>query len=271
MYRLPPLFRWSRSTGILLSGFFLVIGLIVYGWWPLADEYLAYIDWQGPWWLYMDWLLIGIFLFMSLAIMARADLRTDGLIILVGSLGGLAIESWGTRSNIWSYYTGERPPLWIIPAWPIASLAIDRTARLLDHLFVRVRGKTRGGPLFSSLYWLTFATFFALMVDFVAPTLDLPTTLLALALCASLILTPTDQRFAFLTFAAGTGLGYFLERWGTTRQCWTYYTLETPPLFAVLAHGMAAVAFWRAGLILKTLMRIRLPRGLPARAPDSSS
>jgi len=30
-----------------------------------------------------------------------------------------------------------------------------------------------------------------------------------------------------------------------TRECWTYYTLETPPLFAVLSHGMAAVAFWR--------------------------
>jgi hypothetical protein len=68
-----------------------------------------------------------------------------------------------------------------------------------------------------------------------------------------LILTPTDHRFAFLTFLAGAGLGYFLEVWGTTRECWTYYTLEKPPLFAVLAHGMAAVAFWRAGLILKTM------------------
>ena len=48
-----------------------------------------------------------------------------------------------------------------------------------------------------------------------------------------------------LTFIAGAGLGYFLELWGTTRLCWTYYTLETPPFFAVLAHGMAAVSFWR--------------------------
>jgi hypothetical protein len=32
-----------------------------------------------------------------------------------------------------------------------------------------------------------------------------------------------------------------------------YYTFEKPPLFAVLAHGMAAVAFWRAGLVLKSL------------------
>jgi hypothetical protein len=36
--------------------------------------------------------------------------------------------------------------------------------------------------------------------------------------------------------------------------CWTYYTLETLPLFAVLAHEMAAVAFWRALLLLKRIV-----------------
>ena len=60
-----------------------------------------------------------------------------------------------------------------------------------------------------------------------------------------------------LTFAAGAGLGYFLEVWGTTRECWTYYTRETPPLFAVLAHGMAA-AFWRAGLLFHLARTERL-------------
>jgi len=39
--------------------------------------------------------------------------------------------------------------------------------------------------------------------------------------------------------------------WGTTRQCWTYYTYQTPPFFAVLAYGMAAVPFWQAGLMVK--------------------
>jgi ABC-type amino acid transport system permease subunit len=91
------------------------------------------------------------------------------------------------------------------------------------------------------------------MLIFVAPTFNKPYTILALLLCAVLILTPTDQRLAFLVFTAGIGLGYFLELWGTTRQCWTYYTYQTPPLFAVLAHGMAAVAFWRTGLVLKML------------------
>ena len=87
------------------------------------------------------------------------------------------------------------------------------------------------------------------MLVFVHPTFDKSYTWFALILCIVLILTPTDHRHALLTFIAGSALDYYLELWGTTRECWTYYTRETPPLFAVLAHGMAAVAFWRAGLI----------------------
>jgi hypothetical protein len=101
------------------------------------------------------------------------------------------------------------------------------------------------------LYWLIFLGFYALMLYFVAPTFNKSYTIMALLLCALLIVTPTDHRMAVLTFLAGAGIGYFLELWGTTRQCWTYYTYQTPPLFAVLAHGMAAVAFWRAGLMVK--------------------
>jgi len=242
---------WTRDSSILLGGFLLTIFLIVYIWWPLAEEYLAYVDWNGPWWRYMDWLLLGIFAFMSTTIMARANLKTDLLIIFVGICGGLAIESWGTQTNLWHYYTAERPPLWIIPAWPIASLSIDRITRLLDWVIDRTKANLQS--LFAFLYWITFASFLSLMLAFVAPTFDKSFTWLSLALCILLILTPTDHRFALLTFIAGSGLGYYLELWGTTRECWTYYTNQTPPLFAVLAHGMAAVAFWRAGLMLKML------------------
>jgi hypothetical protein len=261
--RRPPLLRWTRSSTILLSGFFLVIFLIIYVWWPLAQEVLSYIDWSGPWWLYMDWLLIGLFLFMSLTIVLGADLRRDGLIIFVATIGGLVIEAWGTQTNLWFYYTNERPPLWIVPAWPIATLSIDRLTRLLTWMIDRTSAGSRSSahagsrPLkksfFVALYWFVFIAFLAIMIPFVAPTFGKTYTLLAFLLCVLLIATPTDHRRAVLVFVAGAGLGYFLELWGTTRQCWTYYTFQTPPLFAVLAHGMAAVAFWRTGLILQVI------------------
>ena len=245
---------WTRDSSILLGGFFVTIFLIVYIWWPLAKEVLSYVDWNGPWWRTMDWLLLGVFAFMSLTIVARADLRTDALIVFVGVCGGLAIESWGTQTNLWFYYTAERPPLWIIPAWPIASLSIDRITRFLSFLNTKATKEHEGESfLIKLLYWFTFISFLTLMLVFVAPTFDKSYTWLSLLLCVFLILTPTNYRYAFLTFVAGAGLGYYLELWGTTRECWTYYTYQTPPLFAVLAHGMAAVAFWRAGLVLKML------------------
>jgi hypothetical protein len=229
-----------------MSAFVATLLVIVVVWWPLVVEYVSYLDPTRPLWTQMDWPLLGIFAVMSLLIMAGADLKADAFIILVGAAGGLVIESWGTQTLLWTYFTLERPPLWIIPAWPIASLSIDRLFRLLKRL-------TAAWPcrVFFSLYWLIFASFYALMLVFVWPTAEKSLTLMALVLCALLILTPTDHRLAALTFIAGAGLGYFLERWGTTRQCWTYYTRQTPPLFAVLAHGMAAVAFWRVGLLFK--------------------
>jgi hypothetical protein len=250
---------WTRDSSILLGGFFVTIFLIMYIWWPLAEEYLAYVDWDGAWWLYMDWLLLGVFLFMSITIVARANLKTDVLIVFVGIWGGLAIESWGTQTELWHYYTAERPPLWIIPAWPIASLSIDRITRFLDYGLKRlqtfgheaIQSQETLDSIFKTLYWLTFASFLTLMLIFVSPTFDKSFTWLATLLCVLLILTPTDHRFALLTFIAGSSLGYFLELWGTTRECWMYYTYQTPPVFAVLAHGMAAVAFWRAGLLIK--------------------
>jgi hypothetical protein len=225
--------------------------LIVVVWWPLAEEALSYFSLKVPWWLQFDWLLLGVFLVMSLLIMAGANLRADATIVLVGLVGGLVIESWGTQTELWTYYTLERPPLWIIPAWPIASLSIDRLVRILDLLIERARP-----GLFRWAYWLIFPAFYALMLWFVWPTLDKSLTVMALLVVAFLTLTPTDHRLAVLTFVAGSALGYFLERWGTTRFCWTYYTRQTPPVFAVFAHGLAAVAFWRAGLLAKSLYRL---------------
>ncbi len=259
--RLFSLFGWTLHSTYLLTAFLLVCGLIIYFWWPLAQQVTSSVDWHGKWWRDFDWLLVGIFTVMSLLIISHANLRTDILIVFVATIGGLVIESWGTQTNLWFYFTTERPPLWIIPAWPIATLSIDRITRLLNYLITKVtlgydgtRDGGRASIIFKILYWLTFLGFYGLMLVFVAPTFNKTYTIGALLLCAAFILTPTNYRTAFLTFLAGSGLGYFLELWGTTRQCWTYYTYQTPPLFAVLAHGMAAVAFWRAGLLVRMIL-----------------
>ena len=259
--RIITLMGWNRASYALMSTFLAIVFLIIYFWWPLAEEYLALIHWGGAWWRYIDWLLLGIFSFMSLMIMAHADLRVDTLMVFVGFAGGLVIESWGTQTEIWSYYTAERPPLWIIPAWPIASLTIDRMVRFLRSRTSRLKSR-----IFGWFYWLIFPTFYFLMLSFIWPTIDKSLTVMALILVTMIIITPTDYRIAVLTFLAGAGLGYFLEVWGTTRLCWTYYTLETPPIFAVLAHGMAAVAFWRTALLLDAVsqswfgIRLRQPK-----------
>src|SRR5215208_2371661 len=194
---------WTRDSSILLGGFLVTVILIVYIWWPLAEEYLKYVDWDGAWWRYIDWLLVGIFGFMSITIISRANIKTDLLIIFVGVCGGLAIESWGTQTNLWHYYTAERPPLWIIPAWPIASLSIDRITRIIDYGVRRLTKEHDAKNLFTILYWLTFASFLSIMFVFVAPTFDKSYTWLSLGLCILLILTPTDHRFALLIFIAG--------------------------------------------------------------------
>jgi hypothetical protein len=246
--RLCAALGWNRSSYFLLSLLAATAVVVVIVWWPLVEEQLAYFDPGRPWWVQTDWLLLGTFAAMSLLIMAGADLRRDALVVLVGLGGGLVIESWGTQTELWVYYTRQRPPLWIIPAWPIASLAIDRLVRLLDRLAPR-------GAAYRWAYWPLLSGFYTLEVCFAWPTRGRSLTVMALALSLLLILTPTDHRKAVLTFIAGSALGYFLERWGTTRACWTYYTQQTPPLFAVLAHGFAALAFWRVGELARRLSR----------------
>ncbi len=244
--RAVRLLRWRRASYLLLASIAATLTLMVALWWPLVGEYFSTWDPQQPFWSQLDWPLGAIFAFMVLLIMREADLHKDGMVLLIGLGGGLLLESWGTRTHLWTYYTQERPPLWILPAWPIASLAIDRLRRLLGSW-------TAAWPerLFSRAYWPMFGTFFAIMFVFVRPTLDRSFTVMALATVALLALTTTKRRLAVQCFAAGAALGYFLEYWGTTRECWTYYNSAAPPLFAVLAHGVAAVAFWRAGEMVR--------------------
>src|SRR5713226_3973091 len=140
------LLRWNRASYVLMSAFVAIILLIMWVWWPLVQQYWSAVDPRYPIWMQFDWLLLGIFTVMSILIMAGPDLRADARIVLIGLAGGLVIESWGTQTKLWTYFTLERPPLWIIPAWPIASLAIDRLFRVLLRLFTKHESALRVPP-----------------------------------------------------------------------------------------------------------------------------
>lgn len=232
--------QWSKTSYVLLSGLLLVIFLIGYIWWPLLEAYISYFNPDVSIWQQIDLLLVGNFVVMSVLIMLNADLKHDIPFALIALAGGYIIEAWGTLSGLWTYYTFETPPLWIIPAWPIAALSVNRLYRIGEQLMRKVPE-----GWFTWIYWPVFGVFYILLLEFTWPTLFHPLTVFSLAVCAGLIITSKDKRAALLILFMGSILGYFLERWGTTRLCWTYYTGGTPPFFTVVAHGMASVAVWR--------------------------
>src|SRR4029077_5471921 len=61
----------------------------------------------------------------------------DVRLAVAAFVGGALIETWGTRSGLWTYFTHEKPPLLILPAWPLAALATERVARVVDRGFPR--------------------------------------------------------------------------------------------------------------------------------------
>lgn len=247
---MKPKLRWSKHSTAILSAFLVTILLIGYIWWPLLRDYLQQVNPAIPVWRQVDWLLIGNFLVMSMLVTLGADLRYDIPFALIGLIGGFLIESWGTRTGLWFYYTYEMPPLWIIPAWPIAALSVNRISHYITQLSQRIPDQW-----FRILYWPVFGIFYVLLFWFVWPTILHPLTIFALVLCLFFILSCKNRRSALIIFTAGSFLGFFLERWGTTRLCWTYHIPGSPPAITVLAHGMASMAIWRAFQIMLEILR----------------
>jgi len=189
---------------VMLSGFLLVVFLIGYIWWPLLEEYLNQIDPEYPIWRQIDWLLIGNFLGMSILIMFNADLKHDIPFLLISLAGGYIIESWGTLSGLWTYYTFETPPLWIIPAWPIAALAVKRMYLMLHTMTRKI-----SGDWVKWAYWLVFGAFYILLLNFIWPKITHPLTVFALIVCAIVILAVQEMRSKLIVFLAGVSIGLF--------------------------------------------------------------
>jgi hypothetical protein len=228
---------------IVLDGYgrrsLLALGLLVLTGATVGYRWSDLVDTSGV----LDGLLLAIWVGMAAAITWNVRARYDLRLVLVGFVGGGMIEWWGTNTGLWSYFTNERPPLWILPAWPAAALTIDRGRALLDR-WVDGRGPC---PLawFRVTYRLLLPGFAVWMGSFVAPSLDRGASWVVLGLLALIALRCPAPKRDVLLFVSGTVAGLFLEYWGTSRECWTYYTRQIPPPVTVAAHGFASVAFAR--------------------------
>jgi len=220
----------------------------------------------------MDWLLTAIWIWLAALICWRVRGRRDLLMIAVGIGGGGTIEWWGTNTELWRYFTGERPPLWILPAWPAATMAIDRMGTLVDEV-VRSRERAAGAAIpdrwFKVAYFVVVPLFVLWMTTFLWPTAHLLASRVVIGLMVLVAYFTLDARRDMMLFVAGTTMGVFLEYWGTSRYCWTYYTEQIPPPVAVFAHGFAAIAFTRCGdgvqwLLDRVVERFGWSSGVPA-------
>ncbi len=241
--------RYGRRSFVAL-GLLVGVGAVVgYRWSDLLDA-------NGS----MDWLLAATWIGMAALITWDVDLRRDSVLCLVGLVGGGVIEWWGTNTRIWTYFTLERPPLWILPAWPIATLAIDRLSRMMDRAVVELDSTPTRDRAFLVGYVACVPTFVASMLFFARHTAQIFATQVVAAGMIALTVFVRKPRRDFLVFAAGSFLGIFLEYWGTSRGCWTYYTGEIPPTVAIVAHGFAAIAFSRgADLVDRVLSVLPVP------------
>ncbi|MEL6347189.1 MAG: hypothetical protein AAFV53_29005 [Myxococcota bacterium] len=215
---------FNRGSLLLLVGLLVLYTAVGIGWRHLLDPSKG-----------MDWLLLGIWAAMTGLVVWGIDPRADLRLAAVALCGGFVIEWWGTNTQLWRYFVDERPPLWILPAWPIAALSIERLTRLAEARLPDMR----------RLYWFVVPGFVLLMIRFLWPTIRVSASQVVIALMVLVTITGRRRDRDMALFVVGAAFGFLLEYWGTTRYCWIYYTAEHPPLVAVLAHGFASIAFAR--------------------------
>jgi uncharacterized membrane protein YoaT (DUF817 family) len=218
----------NRNSIVVLALLGSVGGLAAIVW----REYVSFAD--------ADALLVACWVMMALLMAHRVDPKRDVKLALVALAGGALIESWGTRAGLWTYFSHEKPPLFILPAWPAAALATERIAQRTDLVLRNL--PIRRWPAIWSVVMLGFVVILGVWT---APGRAHPLSWMAAGFVVLTLVTNGDRRVDLARFVAGSLLGYLLERWGTTSMCWTYWDGGTPPIGAVLSHGFATVAFAR--------------------------
>ena len=243
--------RFSRDSAWGFLALCLVVAALAFGW-PdlLAQEWNAMFH-SGNWLATTDWLLLSLGIFFLFCTLIGAEWRGDLATVIAGMIGGAIIEVWGTRTGLWYYYTGERPPAWILPAWGMSALSNEKLQRMsLLYLPPSLREKIFA-PMEESLltkwaYLALAGALYAFYFWWAWPAISHPFAWVVSALMLGALWGARRYpAYALNLFVMGAFLGILLEIWGTTRHCWNYYDGKTPSPFPICGHGMAALGFWK--------------------------
>ncbi|MEW5871208.1 MAG: hypothetical protein AB1894_18195 [Chloroflexota bacterium] len=129
--------KWARWV---MGGSFLVLPLAAFA---LRWSKLAAVDWNGR----LDGHFLAGLLAAAVLILPGFDLRRDFPLYLCGMLLGGLYEYLGTSSGEWVYITGEVPPIWIVPLWGMATVAMRKLAELGLRIAKRAWAAGRRGVL----------------------------------------------------------------------------------------------------------------------------
>jgi hypothetical protein len=132
-----PLPRWA--TAGMAASFLVLPPAALLASWPR----LAAVNWVGR----LDVHFVAGLLVGAVLVFYRFDLRRAFPLYLCGMLLGGLYEALGTLSGEWTYLTHETPPVWIIPLWGLAVVAMSNLARLLAWAVGRLWAFVRQGWL----------------------------------------------------------------------------------------------------------------------------
>ncbi|PIU19204.1 MAG: hypothetical protein COT18_08725 [Elusimicrobia bacterium CG08_land_8_20_14_0_20_59_10] len=192
-------------------------------------------------------LFAGILWLVARTVPFGADPARDIPVVLAASLFGYLAEAWGTRAGLWTYYTGETPPLWIVPAWFIGALVVDRLSRsTLAEMERRLTAAVR-----TWLYRGWLAAFVCVFIAFSGKSLLSPAGLIvSLPLALSFFYAGSRRDRDAAVLFTGTACVFFADLWGTTNHCWTYHIQGEP---YGLAYGISFGALFDSAVVLASI------------------
>jgi hypothetical protein len=185
-----------------------------------------------------------------LLVAARPRPRSDPYLLAAAAAAGWTVEAWGTRSGLWSYYTGQTPPPWILVAWTAGALVVARLAETPSPVWARVPGGS-----WRPVFWGFLAAAQAMGLPFVWSRSPAAGTALLLGLGAFLAWRPRPERDG-PALAAGFVCVLFADLWGTTNSCYRYHCQDGS--LVGIARGILFGALFDSLVVAAILKALRI-------------